>query len=160
MDNFSITLLSLALWLLATVFFIRTQFQLLMLIKSRNRLLRPGEIWYQLVPIVGFFWAATFVRKISFSLKKEILDRATDDSIPGVSNLTLLEKVAGNKRPAYAFGMCYCGLMIFSVVSRFLHLGFGDTSLQTFLSTAGLVCWLIYWGQLMYYHEHLKPARI
>ena len=122
------------LFLIPTIFFLITQQKTLKSIQPGNRLMDPGMVWLQLIPLFGIVWQFIVVSRISDSLKNEFNSWANDNSILGDTeslNLT-------NRRPTYDIGLAYCILFCCSIIP---FLGF-------FASLAGLVCWILYWVKL------------
>jgi hypothetical protein len=127
-------ILIVCLFLIPTIFFLITQQKTLKSIQPNNRLMEPGMVWLQLIPLFGIVWQFIVVSRISDSLKNEFNSWANDNSILGDTeslNLT-------NGRPTYDIGLAYCILFCCSIIP---FLGF-------FASIAGLVCWILYWVKL------------
>ena len=89
------------------IFFLVTQERTLRIIQPSNRFMSPGMVWLQMIPVFGLAWQFIVVRRISFSISKE-MQFVGDDSILGISS-TAVDQV--NRRPTLAIGMAYCILI-------------------------------------------------
>jgi hypothetical protein len=155
-------LLLLAL-IIPAVFFMLTQQNTLKTIKKENRLLYPGLVWLQLIPLLGQIWQFFVVTRIADSIRKETASRQ-NDSILGFSDMAAVEQ--HEKRPTLAIGIVYCALYTTGV---FLNLFLTSnvkvknannidllSMLISFGILGGMVCWIVYWVQLAKYKRKLQ----
>src|ERR1700722_9178980 len=52
-------------FILIDCLFIWTQQRVLQAVQPQNRLMRPGRVWLQLIPVFGFFWQFVVVLRIA-----------------------------------------------------------------------------------------------
>jgi hypothetical protein len=136
-----IQILLLIVFIIPVIFFVLTQQRTLELIRPENRLMRPGQVWLQFIPLFGMVWQFIVITRISDSIRKE-LNTPTGDSIFAE------ETVPHNHRPTYNAGISYCALFILSALL------FG--SLKGLAALIGLGVWIFYWVQLSQYKKKLK----
>src|SRR5229473_1027616 len=48
-------------------------------VRPSNRLMEPGSVWLNLIPVFGFIWSFFMATRIPESLRKEFRDRGQDD---------------------------------------------------------------------------------
>jgi hypothetical protein len=130
--------------LIPAILFLLTQQNTLKAIRVQNRLLKPGWVWLQLIPIVGQVWQFFVVTYIAGSIKQD-MESGGEDSILGIADGMTVDEL--RTKPTFAIGIAYCTL---NVVGIFLNLFTknGAPTLFGVISLAGLVCWIIYWVQL------------
>jgi hypothetical protein len=138
-------ILLLVAFVIPVVFFFLTQQRTLELIRPENRLMRPGQVWLQFIPLFGLVWQFIVVTRISDSIRKE-LNTPTGDSIFAE------ETVPSNLRPTYNTGMSYATLFCITI----LPLGLFKSMAALF----GLVLWITYWVQLSQYKKKLKERAL
>lgn len=163
----ALQLLLLLGFLIPAIFFLITQQNTLKAVRPENRLMHPGLVWLQLVPIFNYVWIFIVVRRIADSLAKEFAGWESD-SVFGIADEESLKKIG--KRPTYGIGLTYCilcaclplSLILFNLIGRtditpenspfFMAIGLAAFA----LILAVLVCWIIYWVQLVQYKNKLK----
>jgi hypothetical protein len=145
------------IFLTPLIFFLLTQQNTLKVIRRDNRILHPGLVWLQLIPIFNFYWIFVVVSRIADSITKEKMS-LEDDSILGVPDPNA-EGTTG-KGPTYKIGMAWCALYLsfpvgIVLVNLFVKsgadspafdLGLGVVSLTLWLAIT--ICWIIYWVKL------------
>jgi len=129
----------LILYYVPKIFFLITQQNLLKAIKPENRMLEPGLVWLQLVPVFALGWQFYVVTKISESLKREFYSWSTEDTILGYADPDSV--MLSTEQPAYGIGIAYCILICCTIIPYF-----GCLAL-----VGALVCWIIYWVKLAEY---------
>jgi hypothetical protein len=135
------------------VLFLLAQHNTLKAIKPENRLITPGQVWIQLIPILGQIWQFFIVTRIADSIRKEITSRQ-DDSILGFSDAAAVEEI--NKRPTFLIGITYCILFTTGIILKFISL----PRIQGWFSLSGMICWIIYWVQLAKWKRKLIRQHI
>jgi len=107
-------------------------------ISPQNRTMQPGEVWLQLIPLFGLVWKFIVVTRISQSIRNEI-DYRSLNSFLGETNPVFANDYA--PLPTYNIGLAYCilGLCGFIPILGWLA------------TIAWLVCWIIYWTQIVAY---------
>lgn len=147
-------LLLLAL-IIPAIFFMLTQQNTLKALKPENRLMKPGLVWLQMIPLFGLVWQFFVVIRIADSIRKEIASGG-EESVLGFSNVSAVEE--HGKRPTFAIGITYCFLIdIGIVIVRLLpHEPPGIAAIIGLVSLAGMICWVVYWVQLAQYRRKLK----
>jgi hypothetical protein len=131
------------------VLFILTQQNTLKLIQPLNRMISPGQVWWQLIPIFGLLYQFTVVTRIARSLQREF------DSYFNNSESVVPEQPATKEKwPTYSTGIAYCWLCIISIVMRWLPgiLGAGSG----FVSLAAGVFLIVYWVKLAGFKKKLR----
>ena len=134
----------LALALIPMIFFLLTQQNTLKSIQPANRLMEPGLVWLQLIPLFGLVWQFIVVSRISDSIRNEFNSWQTDDSILGYSDSESMR--LAYRRPTYDIGLAYCILFCCSIVPM----------LGSLAAIAGFVCWIIYWVKLAEYKKKIS----
>ncbi len=120
------------------ILFLLNQQNTLKAIQPESRLIRPGEVWLQLIPFFGLVWQFIVVTRISDSIKREF-ESWQNDSILGLPDAEAAQLLS--VRPTYDIGIAYCILICCSIVPI----------LGSFAAIAGIVCWIIYWVKLAEY---------
>ena len=151
----SLQILLLLALLIPAIFFMLTQQNTLKALKPGNRLMKPGLVWLQLIPLFGQVWQFLVVTRIADSIRKEIASGG-EDSILGFSNVSAVEE--HGKRPTFAIGITYCFLIDigFIIARLFPHEPPGIAIIIGLGSLAGMICWVVYWVQLAQYKRKLK----
>jgi hypothetical protein len=124
-----IILIVAGIFLIPVIFFYITQQNLLKAIKPENRLMSPGEVWLQLIPVFGLVWQFIVVTRISDSIRREIT--VSDFSFEQQA----YQPFTNGERPAYNIGISYCILFCCGIIP----------CVGVFCTLAGIVCWIIYW---------------
>ena len=125
-------------YLVALIFFLIAQQNTLKAIKPHNRKMQPGEVWLQLIPIFNLIWQFIVVGRISDSIRNEINDRNLN-SFLGIADPVFANDLT--KRPTYDMGLTFCILSLCGCIPL----------LGGIASIAGIVCWIIYWTQIVAY---------
>ena len=124
------------------VLFYVAQQNTLKAIQPENRLMRPGEVWLQLIPIYGLFWQFTVVNRISDSIRLEIESWHVDSILgPDAGALPLI-----GDRPTRDIGVACC---ILKFVVRIPLLG-------SIAVIPMLVCVIVYWSKLVQYKRMIE----
>jgi hypothetical protein len=143
----SLQILLLLAFLIPAIFFLLTQQNTLKAIKAGNRLLHPGLVWLQLIPLFGQVWQFFIVTRIANSIKKEIAFRQ-DNSILGFPDAAAVEE--SGKNPTFIMGITYCTLNTAGIAINFCDLS--DFPWMGMVAMVcgflGMICWIIYWVQL------------
>ena len=138
-------LLFLAFVIPAIIFFLAQQ-RTLQAIRPVNRRMRPGQVWLQLIPIVGLVWQFFVIRRISDSISDE-LNTPIDDAIFAETTIP-----AGH-RPTYNVGILYASLYCIFVIPF-------PPLLKSIVALPGTVAWIIYWVQLSRCKKQLKERAL
>jgi hypothetical protein len=128
----------LVLFFVPMIFFLIAQQNTLKSIKPQNRRMEPGEVWLQLIPVFNLIWQFIVVGKISDSIRNEINDRNLN-SFLGIADPVFANDLT--RRPTYDIGLTFCILSLCGCIPL----------LGGIASIAGIVCWIIYWTQLVSY---------
>jgi hypothetical protein len=147
-DSGYLQIILLLVFVVIAVLFLLTQQNTLKAVKPENRLMQPGLVWLQLIPLFGQIWQFWVVIRIAGSIRKEI-EFQEGDSILGSSDPRVVERLS--KLPTQAVGIVYC-------ISSTIGLGMNwfltvtpDSSLSLIIPViflGGIVCWIIYWVRL------------
>jgi hypothetical protein len=140
-DDFYLGLIGIAfiiVWLIVMIFFLIAQQNTLKAIKPQNRRMSPGEVWLQLIPLFNLVWQFVVVSRIADSIRSEINDR-TMNSFLGIADPIFANDMT--RRPTYDIGLTFCILSLCGCIPI----------LGGFASIAGIVCWIIYWTQIVAY---------
>jgi len=127
------------------VLFILTQQNTLKAVKPENRLMKPGLVWLQLIPLFGQIWQFWVISRIAGSLKKERTS-FREDSIVGLSDYSAAEQ--WGKRPTYAMGLTYSILLWCNVLIEFRTMDHEFEEIHGLIALGMMICWIIYWVQL------------
>ena len=148
-----IQIILLLAFIVPAILFVLTQQKTLQTIQLLNRLMDPGMVWLQCIPLFGLIWQFVVVRRISDSIVKEFASW-DDNSVLGLSSVEIADELG--KRPTYGIGIAYCifittGLPVrFFIDSPFMLAG------MMIWNLAGIVCWIIYWVKLAQYRRRLS----
>jgi magnesium-transporting ATPase (P-type) len=147
-------LLLLFAFLIPAILFFSTQQKTLNVIQPENRLMSPGMVWLQLIPLIGLVWQFFVVTKIANSISKE-LESPKDDSILGIS-ITALDAL--DKRPTFIIGITYCTLSTASIIWNMVTMQtlLWINIITLLLVLGGMICWIIYWVILNRYKNRIQ----
>ncbi|GAA4331069.1 DUF4328 domain-containing protein [Flaviaesturariibacter amylovorans] len=134
-----VVLVALVLWLVPMIFFCITQQNTLKAVRPQNRMMPPGQVWLQLIPVFNLVWAFIVVNKIADSLARDLNSQEFSFDAPQGTG------PAGGEKPTYSIGMAYCICAVCSIIPV----------LGTFIGLGALVCWIIYWVKLAEYKNML-----
>ncbi|HLA52683.1 MAG TPA: hypothetical protein VK618_05245 [Flavitalea sp.] len=137
----SLTILLLFLGIVTAFFFY--QYHLLNRIKVENRMMRPGYVWLQLIPLFGLYWQFRVVTAISKSIYGELESRLDKGSLIFNENDSLIPK-----KPAYTEGIIYCILVCASLIPI--------QSVKIVTSVIGIGAWIRYIIVLRRFERRLK----
>jgi len=135
------------LMLVPYIFFLQLQQKTLLAVAEENRLLKPGQVWLQLIPLYGLFWQFTVIKAIADSLRNELESR-NKASMLGMWDGGEIDEV--NIHPTYATGKAYAILVCISLIPI---IGFMTGLFM-------LILWITYWGQLNKYRKMLEDPAI
>ena len=135
--------------LIPAILFLLSQQKTLQTISTGNRSMNPGLVWLQLIPIFGQYWQFRVVTAIADSIQRQFQSRQ-DDSILGIPDAAAVEELG--KRPTWGIGIAYCTLSVIGLLINFAERG---SSLSGLFTLAGMVCWVIYWVQLVGYKNKI-----
>jgi hypothetical protein len=148
-------LILLGVFLLVAILFLLSQQSTLRTIKTENRLMPPGQVWLQLIPLFGQVWQFVVVTRIAGSIQKEIVSW-DGDSILGAEALAIER---GNKRPTLGVGIAYCSLNCITLILSWLTRGDAPT-IVGLISLSATVCWASYWVNLAGYKKKLRQKNL
>lgn len=124
------------------VLFVVTQTQVLKAMRPESQQIHPGQLWLQLIPFWGAYWQFVVIKKLSWSIARE-LNTPIEESIFAETNTGVLNK------PTYNIGYTYATLFCVAVVIP-------NETIQGAVALTGVVCWVIYWVQLVRYGKQIK----
>ena len=134
------------------IFFLITQQRILQAIRPGNRLMRPGNVWLQLIPFFNFIWQFVVVSNIAGSIKKEF-ETWENDSITGLPSADIVSELG--KRPTYAIGILSCSIWtLYCLMAQ--GRAFIPPLFSFVVSLAAITCWIIYWVKLASYSRRIK----
>jgi hypothetical protein len=130
-------------------FFFRTQYRTLMAITPINRLMAPGLVWLQYIPVFAIIWQFVVIIQIARSLRNERIFRMEESLL---SNRTTPQLPSGNY-PTMALGLSYCilalGFTFFNLFGTFSPNPDVTSSLVVLAIVAAAgICWIVYWIRL------------
>ena len=120
--------------LIAVIFFLAAQQNTIEAIQPKNRVINPGLVWLQLIPLFNFVWCFIVTNRLSKSIEREFSfppSFSFEENETG-SNLKKIEE------PTNQVGMAMC---VFFCLSFLPYLG-------QFMEIAALICWIIYWVRI------------
>ena len=136
----------LLVFVIPAIFFLLTQQKTLQAIRPENREMKPGWVWWQLIPGFGQIWQFFVVTRIAKSIGKENVSKLGD---------SILEDSQGrmedlNESPTFNIGMAYCVLF---TLGGIINLSSKNWSpywqlIGPIFSFTGMTCWVIYWVKL------------
>lgn len=118
--------------LIAAIFYLIALQNTFKVISPHNRLMRPGQVWLELIPIFGSIWTFFVVSRLSDSIAAECRQRG----------------IPVDGRPTYTTGLAFA---ILSVCGFIPVVGF-------LASIAGLVCWIMHWIQVVEWKRKIESA--
>lgn len=131
-------------FIVPAILFVLTQHNTLKAIRRENRLMNPGLVWLQFIPVFGQFWQFIVVIRIAGSAVRERIT-FRDDSILG---LTHAATAAIGKRPTLVVGITYCTLEVINILFLFTLPTSTTQAIQGVVALTQTICWIIYWVQL------------
>jgi hypothetical protein len=143
-SSFLLNLFMILLFIVPAILFVLTQQNTLKAIRRGNRLLSPGLVWLQFIPVFGQVWQFIVVSRIAGSAARERLT-FQDDSIVGLSHPAA---ATIGKRPTLVMGITYCTLEVINLLFLFTTLTDTTQTIQGVVALAQMTCWIIYWVQL------------
>jgi hypothetical protein len=135
------------------ILFLIAQYKILKIINSQNRMMAPGLIWLQCIPVFGFVWQFIVVSKISSSIRKEFASSA-DESSFGLPSAEIVSQL--DKKPTLYIGITYCVLTTLGIVMNLTAKSRATVGLIAIIELAGMVCWIVYWVNLAKYKRILN----
>lgn len=149
-------LILLLVFLVPAIIFTISQQNTLKAILPENRLMQPGLVWLQLIPLFSNIWQFFVVIKIARSIQRQLAWRHSD-SIFGADAIVA---EGGSRRPTQGIGIAYCAIEALIIFLNFTNLPRSEGGSQ-FVGLCGLAtmtCWIIYWVQLARYKNKLKRS--
>jgi hypothetical protein len=131
-------------FLIAYIFFLVAQQNTLRSIKPHNQKMPPGHVWLQLIPGFNFVWQFIVVNRIADSIRAEIDDRISTSFLGVAEPVFLNDK---KPRPTYNIGLAVCILSLGGFIPFIEPL----EAIGSYISMAFLVCWIVYWTQMVQY---------
>jgi hypothetical protein len=138
-------ILLLVVIIIPVIFFFLAQQRTLELIRPENRLMSPGQVWLQFIPLFGLIWQFIVITRISDSIRKEL-------NTPVGDSIFAEETVPHNHRPTYNPGMSYATLFCITLLPLGLF--------KSMAALIGLGAWITYWIQLSRYKKKLKERAL
>jgi hypothetical protein len=123
----------------AICFFI-TQQNTLKSIQPQNRMMTPGQVWLQMIPLFNLVWQFIVVARISQSIAKEL-------SGEGLFSFEAAEtRTVVDTKPTYGIGISYCILYCFMIIPF----------IKALAVIPLIICWIIYWVKLAGYKRQIQ----
>jgi hypothetical protein len=170
-DNFllgAITLLFGVGGLIAFIFFLVEQQRTLAAVRQKDRLMRPGRIWLQLIPVFGLIYQFVVTTRIAGSLRNERISSLSDSLMTDHD----APAVASTARPTLGIGLSFCITNLCFSIANFFNAFLtadkgGDLSaifiiIGLSVVVFGLGClasWIIYWVRLARARHSISLAR-
>ena len=152
-------ILLLLLFVFSAILFLLTQQVTFQRIRPQNRLMSPGLVWLQCIPLFGLIWQFIVVSRLSGSIQNEFVSRG-DDSASGLPSPEIAVHL-NKRRPTFFLGLGYC---IFLTAGLLIDFSFRLEGFMidatTIIFLVGLVCWIVYWVQLGKYWRILSPKHL
>jgi len=143
--------------LIPAIFFLITQQNTLKAVLPENRLMHPGLVWLQLIPLFNYIWQFIVITRIAGSIRRQLASRHAD-SIFG-ADAAIADGTS--RRPTQGIGIAYATLFTLLVPINLFQDAAGrpnDSLLLGLVALGNMVCWIIYWVQLVQYKNKLKRA--
>jgi hypothetical protein len=145
-------------FLIPAIFFLISQQKTLGAVRRQNRLMHPGLVWLQLIPVFNYIWQFFVIARIAGSIRKQLASRH-EDTIFGED--AIVAEGAG-RRPTQGIGIAYA-ILFTLILPLSLFQDFAgrpnDSLLLGLVSLATMVCWIIYWVQLAKYKNKLTQTK-
>lgn len=139
-DYLAVSLVFTLIFLIPFIFFLVAQQNVIKTVNPGNRVIKPGQVWLQLIPIYGLIWQFSVVRGIADSLRNELESRNRESKL-GIWDGGITDEV--NIHPTFTTGQWYC---IMNCITCIPFVGF----LTGFFA---LALWIAYWVQLIKYKK-------
>jgi hypothetical protein len=140
-------------FVIPAILFLITQQKTLRAVQPGNRLMDPGMVWLQCIPLFGLIWQFVVVTRISDSISKEFASY-DDNSVLGLSSPEIVDELG--KRPTLGIGIAYCVIITIGVLANFFLKSPSSIELIAIWNLSGMVCWIIYWIKLVQYKRKLS----
>lgn len=134
------TLLMLA-FILFVISILLTQQGILNNIQPENRLMEPGKIWLQIIPLYGMIFQFKVVARIADSIRNEL-------TVPSEGEWLLAEQISSGDRPTYRWGLT-CAVLSCCTVIRF-------PIVEDLIALALIVCEIFYWVELRKFRQQIR----
>lgn len=131
-------------FIVPAILFVLTQQNTLKAVRRENRLMNPGLVWLNFIPVFGQVWQFIVVSRIAGSAARERLT-FRDDSILGLSNSAA---ATIGKNPTLVMGITYCTLEVINISFLFTNLTPTIEAIHGTVAIGQTICWIIYWVQL------------
>src|SRR6185503_3552948 len=131
-------------FLVAYIFFLVAQQNTLRSIKPHNQKMPPEQVWLQLIPVFNLVWQFIVVNRIADSIRAEIDDRISTTFLGTAEPVFVNDKI---RRPTYNIGLATCILSLFAIIPFIGSL----VAITSYIPMAFLVCWIVYWTQIVQY---------
>jgi hypothetical protein len=134
--------------LILAILFLLTEFNTLRYIRPENRLMQPGWVWLQLIPLFGQVWQFVVVMRIAGSIRNQ-WRAAEDDSILGISAETDANGITN--KPTLGIGIAYCTINALMIFCNLLFRAAPNTGVSMIVGSMAIVstiCWVVYWVSL------------
>lgn len=129
------------LFLVPAIFFLITQQNTLKSIQPQNRMMQPGQVWLQVIPLFNFVWQFIVVSRISQSIEKELSSEGLFSFEERGETPVVVEA-----KPTYGIGIAYC--ILYCCMMLPLIKGLAVIPL--------IVCWIVYWVKLAGYKKRIQ----
>ena len=140
-------------FIVPAILFLFTQQKTLQIIQPDNRLMNPGMVWLQCIPLFGLIWQFVVVTRISNSIAKEF-SSWNDESAAVLPPAEIVNELG--KRPTYQIGIAYSIIITTGIISKFFSLPADTETGIAAWDLAGIICWIVYWVRLVQYKRKLK----
>jgi hypothetical protein len=108
-------------------------------VSPRYRLMEPGQVWLNLIPLFNLYWVFKTISSVSDSLKAEFKDRGEDDGSDYGKTIGITGQVIGLLSGAFSNIAQNSPIVLIGSVA----------------SLAALVLWIIYWVKVAGYSSRL-----
>jgi hypothetical protein len=151
-------LILLAAFLIPAIFFLLSQQNTLKAVSPAHRRMIPGLVWLQVVPILGQIWSFVVVTRIASSIRKGLASEF-EHTIFGADAASAQK--GASQWPTLGLGIAWCIPEIFIIAyNLFGPVNSQPSELIGLLALGTMVCWIIYWVQLVQYKNKLKRVQV
>lgn len=150
----ALQLLLLLGFLIPAILFLISQQNTLKAVQPENRLMHPGLVWLQLIPLFSNIWQFFVVIKIAGSIQKQLAARHAN-SIFGADALIA---EGAPQRPTQGIGIAYG--VLYTIVTLFALGKMSEGFIAGLFAWGMIICWIIYWVKLVRFKNKLKRGEV
>jgi len=120
------------------------------LVSDKNRQMPGSYVWFNLIPIFGFFWPLIFNASLAKSIENELKDKGSDEKVnlyPGTI--------------VYPISFLFLTNLTYSSYTTFSStLNYGTLYLSALFLFSSLYFWFVFWRQTLRFKKILQGRQV